>query len=525
MRQAGLVVGMLALATSAAAQEAGPAKPRFDFTGVSDEELWAAYEAAVARQDEDYCGFLVPLLSQIETRGGADRRVSIARSGAELECAIEQQRWDVAYRQVKYLERAHGKLPALYAASIARLAGALPDASTRLLEHIDAIEPDTAFKQESRELWALSRAFALAGRFAERLQLLRDLAQEARLGKMAEDDRRAILSALFAAEVEGGSVEAAAGLVANVRDPYTMRSALGDLRYAPLWPQLEAQAGDNLNLILNAAVDEALARYRSAPDDLQLFQELAHAYLHAGRFAEVIDLVEAKRPPPEKMAEIDENMAWALNVEAYSLDALGRADDAEAIFDQIAEIPFDAKEKGWLVNFAINRGSRLVALGRFEKGLAAAELAGRIAETSGSGYARMLVRRDRICALTALGRAAEAAPILQEVDANIDDTPHVAAEALLCAKDEGKVAALVIAELKDPAKAGEMIEALQGPEFDLFYTSSVLPRLSKRIRPRKDVDAAFRKVARDIPARFAPLFAKRRAELVAGGPGAQAPRR
>lgn len=515
MRQAGLALGMLALVTSAAAQEAAPAKPRFDFTGASDAELWAAYNAAVERQDDDYCGFFVPLLSQIETRGGADKRVSISRSGAELECAIQQRHWDVAYRQIKYLERASAKLPPLFAASIARLAGALPDASGRLLEHIDAIEPGASFKEESRELWALGRAFAVAGRSAERLQLLRKLAEERRLDKMAEDDRQGILSALFAAEVEEGNLDTARGLVGNVRSPYTMLSALGDRRYASLWPQLEAQAGDNLHLILNAAVAEALAKYEAAPGDRELLQKLAHAYLRAGRFSEVVELVEAKRPPPDKMAGIDQDMAWALNVEAYALDALGRPGDADAIFDQLAAIPFDARENGWLVNFVINRGSRLVDLGRFESGLAAAELAGKIAERSGSGYARMLVRRDRICALTALGRAAEAAPILQEVDAHIDESPRVAAEALLCAKEEGKVAALVIAELNDPAKAGDMVEALQGQEFDLFYTVSVLPNLKERMRARKDVDVAFRKVARDLPARFAPLFGKRRAELAA----------
>jgi tetratricopeptide (TPR) repeat protein len=520
MRRAGLAFGMLAFVASASAQEGAPAKPRFDFTGASDTELWAAYGAAIERQDDDYCGFFVPLLSQIETRGGADKQVSIARSGAELECAIQQRHWDVAYRQVKYLERAREKLPPLYTASIARLAGALPDAATRLLEHIDAIEPGTASKLESRELWELGRAFAVAGQSAERLKLLRDLTEEPRLGKMTDDDREGLLSALFAAEVEGGSVDKAAGLVGNVRNPYTMLSALGDRRYAPLWPRLEAQAGDNLHLLLNAAVAEAAAKYESAPGDSELLQKLAHAYLRAGQFSEVVDLVEAKRPPPGKIAEIDEDMAWALNVEAYALDALGRPDDAEALFDQLAAIPFDAKDKGWLVSFVINRGSRLVDLGRFEKGLAAAELAAGIAEKSGSGYARMLVRRDRICALAALGRAAEFAPILQEVDTNIDEAPRVAAEALLCAKEEDKVEALVIAELKDPAKAGEMVEALQGPEFDLFYTASVLPSLSERMRSRKDVDAAFRKVARAIPARFAPLFGKRRAELAASGAGA-----
>lgn len=513
MRQIALIVGMMAFAASAAAQ--GTAAPRFDFTGSSDEELWDAYRAAVERGDTDFCGFYVPLLLQIETRGGANKSVSISRSGAELECAVQQRNWDVAYRQVKYLEGAREKLPPLYTASIARLAGALSDASTRLIEHIDAMEPGTASEDESSEVWALARALSDAGQLIDRLQLLRNLATERRLSKMTEDDRPTILARLFAAEVETGDIAAATELVGKVRNPYVMRSALGDRRYASLWSQLESQAGDNLHRILSAEVAEALARFQVAPEDSKRIQVLAHAYLLNGQFGEVIELVEARRPPPEKMSDVDRDMAWALNVQAYAFDAMGRQGDAETTFDQLAAIPFNTEENGWLVNFVINRGSRLVRLGHFEKGLAAAELAGEIAEKSGSGYAKMLVRRDRICALTALGRGADAAKLLEEVDASVDDSPPVAAEALLCANDEDKAAELVIASLSDPEKAADMAEALQKPEFDLIYSTSVLPTLPDRIRSRKDVDIVFRKVARDLPVRFIPMSVKRRAELAA----------
>ena len=98
-------------------------------------------------------------------------------------------------------------------------------------------------------------------------------------------------------------------------------------------------------------------------------------------------------------------------------------------------------------------------------------------------------------------------------------TPWVqrTAVALLCAKAEDKAAAVVIAGLSDPDQRGQMVEALQKPEFELFYTPSVLPSLSDRIRPRKDVDAAFKTVARDIPEQFIPLFHQRRSQLAANG--------
>lgn len=514
-------LGILAIGAAAAfagaslARGAEPVKEKIDFTRLSNDELWAAYEAAAKRDESDYCGFYEPLLRQLETRGGFGKRVAIPHASAELQCAIEREQWDVAYRQLKYLERAKQKPPLLFGVALARMAGAFSDAATRLVTHIDGIDGGTAFKPESRELWSLNRALYLGGRQAERLQLLRDLAEAPRLAKMPEDDRRGILSALFGAEVESGNMAAAGEMVGNVSDPYSMLAALSDRRYAPLWPQLEAQAGENLGLILHADVKEALTAFEAKPDDTKTLQELAHAYLRAGQFENVVALVEAHRPPPDKASGIDEDMAWALNVEAYALDALGRHGDAEAIFDQLAAIPIDPKKNGWLVSFVINRGSRLVDLGQFEKGLAAAEFAGEVAAKNGSGYARMLVRRDRICALMALGRANETTMILQEVDANVDDAAGAAAEALLCAKAEDRAAALVIAGLNDPAKAQQMVEALQKPDFDLFYNNSVRPSLAAQIRPRKDVDAAFSKAARDIPVRFVPLFGKRRSELSA----------
>src|SRR3546814_15751674 len=81
-------------------------------------------------------------------------------------------------------------------------------------------------------------------------------------------------------------------------------------------------------------------------------------------------------------------MGWALNAKVYALDALGRHDAAGDIFDRIvaqADVP---STSAWMVNFAINRGERLVDLGQYERGLEAAELAGRIAEEGGNGYAR-----------------------------------------------------------------------------------------------------------------------------------------
>src|SRR3546814_12003008 len=82
-------------------------------------------------------------------------------------------------------------------------------------------------------------------------------------------------------------------------------------------------------------------------------------------------------------------ICWALNAKVYALDALGRHDEAADIFDRIVEQPYDPAQSGWMVNFAINRGSRFVDLGQYEKGLEAADYAGRIADRSEIGRAHV----------------------------------------------------------------------------------------------------------------------------------------
>src|SRR5690606_19428635 len=121
---------------------------------------------------------------------------------------------------------------------------------------------------------------------------------------------------------------------------------------------------------------------------------------------------------------------WALNIEAYALDALGRREEADAVFDQLATLPAD--EHYWVVNFVINRASRLVGQGRWEEGLAATELSRSVAAEYGSTYARMLVARDRACALQRLGRAEESVREAEYLVEQFAESPPVAATGLLC---------------------------------------------------------------------------------------------
>ena len=88
-----------------------------------------------------------------------------------------------------------------------------------------------------------------------------------------------------------------------------------------------------------------------------------------------------------------------------------------------------------------------------------------------------------------------------------------AATALLCAGDIDRAAQLVIEALSDPVYAETMVDDLQKPEFQLFYTQSVLPTMREELLMRADVRSAYDKVGRDIPDAYIPLAGRRRVEL------------
>lgn len=507
-----LLTGLLALPVAAMTAEGETPHQRPDFTRMTDAELSKAYTSAAERRESDWCGFMLPLYSQMENRGSFNPNIKYFRALTEMQCALTEQRWTDAYQKLKYVQSQGGiDLGELAFVDIAGLAGDRAAASAHLLAFLETPEAGGQEEVLARSTGQLLRSYRTAKDFDGALTLMRALQDPQRIGKFNEDVQISFRSDLFAAEVEAGNFERAREQVEGVGSADSVVAALGDRRFEPLWPQLEAKAGPHLHKLLDAELARAIARQKAEPDNLRAFQELATSYLRNARFEDVIALVDTRQP--DDFAGLSEDMGWALNAKVYALDALGRHDEAADIFDRIVEQPYDPAQSGWMVNFAINRGSRFVDLGQYEKGLEAADYAGRIADRSGSDYARMLVRYDKICALTALGRAEEAKAVMAEVEDHLDESVTVAASALLCGGAEERAAEIVRRELGDQYGAMSMATALQRPEFDFYYIHSVRPSLAQRIRPRPDVAPIFEKVARDIPLEFATPFGMRREEL------------
>ncbi len=509
---AALALGPISLliVDSASAQAAGA--PKVNYTAFSDEQLAAELAANLEADSTDWCGEMEPLTRQMKTRGTFDRRVDVLALYSDMVCAADEDRWDDARnRMTLYEQKWRQEVPFPLSVVILQKAGDVDQAEVRFLTFIDAAAPGEITREQSNFVWEFSRARAKAKQPERRIALFRQFAQPTRVKKFDMLTAEGIESALFKWEVEAGNIDAARALLPKLKSPDTVMETLGDRRFAELWPEIETLAGQNMAKVINALVDQRQTWLNADRNNEEALKALAEAYLYAGRFDDVLQLVSSREPAPDAYDALTEDMTWALSAKIRALDALGRFEEASAIYDRIAALD-PGQDRGWIVNFVINRAIRLVSLGQSERGLAAAERAGEIAAEYGNDYARMLVRRSRICALAGMGKLAEAQALLADATEHSADSPSSAVQAMLCAGADDEAAKTVRKMLDDPVQVGEIIERLQSPDFTLYAVDSVLPNMATKLRRRADVAPVFLKVARDIPLDFVPLFTLRRTE-------------
>jgi tetratricopeptide (TPR) repeat protein len=346
------------------------------------------------------------------------------------------------------------------------------------------------------------------GRFGladERTRLFRAFARSPRFQSLSP--RLRSLAAVWVIRSDAALLNEAdaVALLGEIRDPQAFIGFLALRDYAAIWLKAEARVGASMGRLLQDRIAYARSRLKWGSPDDQVRWALAEAYYHAGQFDQVVRVAGEIDHRARRAGKLNREQAWTLNLEAYALDALGRRDEGDAVFDLLAGIPLRAGA-AWLSSFRINRVLRLVGYGEWQRGIEAAAatdelVAGGMVTVTG----QVFVAAARACALANLGRTTEAASLLPLLDANRMFEPQSVVRAHLCAGQEDRAAAIVIESLGDPRQREAMATALQGPGFELFYPPApALPGIRQALRHRPDVARVFDQVARDVPAAFAP---------------------
>lgn len=506
--------GVLVFCVVLGATVAVPASAKSDLASLSDDKLLSRYSSATQDDNADHCKLVPSMLNEMAKRPRLSSRVGGARLYSKYICAWTEGRYKDAYQLSSQLEAASGvSLGDDIGFILAVSAEEYPAAASRVIKMAGAPDGSAFGRMEIDYFWELSRQLVRNKHDEMRLKMFRAVADSPHWERLAPEARSGVAQVTIALDARNGSYSRAKTLGNDLRGPYPFFELLAHRQTEPIWPLLEELAGANMQRIAEADVAAKAEIYNRDKSNRKAFQHYAHALHFAGKFEEAIALVQTLDHSPKALLKATEDDLWAMNIEAYALDSLGRKAEAEVIFDKMAALPYDAGSRDWLVNFVINRASRLVGLGKWEKGLEATMFAHEITEKSGTPYAKMLVRKARICALLNLGRTAEAAPLLVEAYERREDTFVTAAEAHLCAGQDDKAAAIVLEALKDPNHVYNMVEELQGEDFEIFYVREILPSLRDRVKQRPEIDAAFNAVARDLPDRMIPGASLRRREI------------
>ncbi|MFY8049793.1 MAG: hypothetical protein ACOVNS_13395 [Erythrobacter sp.] len=482
-----------------------------DLAPLSAEEVLALFRKNSGTWLREPCTIGVPLTTAMEEKIGKTVPVRRARLLAGALCADKEKRFAEGAQMVREMDQLAPGEPAVGLGLY--FARRLDDADGALAI-LRALDGKTFGELEKDEYWAASRMIALQGRGKDHDALALGWVADGKLAFIDGDLHEGIaIRGLRAAAREGRS-GMAEQLLVSITSPVSYISLLTSREYEPLWPQIETRAGPNLTLVGDEHVRTTRLRFTNAPNDRDRFSDAAHALHYNGQFQDAIALAQRWRERAERGVEIEEGDAWALNIEAYAYDSLGQPKQADKVFEDLAKL--DPKEHPWVVNFVINRASRLTGQGRWKQGLAATELARAVAENYGSTYAKLIIASDRACALQRLGRAKEAAVELAYLRENWKEGVRLSARGLLCHGLKDEAAQLLIAALRDESLRDFAINAFETDELDLFYTATILPQSPDLLVDYPELAAELAKHVRPMPDAFIPQAALKRVALKEG---------
>jgi hypothetical protein len=307
------------------------------------------------------------------------------------------------------------------------------------------------------------------------------------------------------------AVDDAQGLLDRIHRPPTLWEMAIERRYAALWPQIEKKIGPAGGGVIDGYARTSLDAYASAPQDEHATLDAAMAFAYLGHFDDVATTAAATRVVPG-MSETQVDIVLA---DAEAQAAAGHRDAALVRLRPFAtaDLATTPEAAGALIGLA----EQLEDAGRYDEelGVADAGLGAKVGYFSSYGLAWL--KRNRVCALTGLGRTADARLAGDALKASASDNQAAAVEGLLCAGRDGEAATIAIAALATSEGADRLADQFQPEGALLPHAPSHLRTLWGKLLTRPDVKAAFERSARILPKAYWPLATPRALPAPADG--------
>lgn len=499
-----LAIVSLAFSSSAWAAQGEPNSIP-DFDGMEYGELIREFQKERGRWARESCEFGVPILTAMSRKNPSSDPVKNLRLLAQIYCADERDDYAEAAQVLATLEN---DFPDQDHNDLGFYLAARTDDAEDALSRLKALDFDQVKDLSEDRLWSVSRMLTRVGRSTDLNDVALDWSQNGKFGALSRNQQSGMAYRALDAAVRKKRIEAVDGLLIYITSPRSYVTLLTDRKYEPIWPKIEARAGPNMSLIGQENVMLKLARLENNELDRDRFSDAAHALHFNGQFEDAIELADQWQRREERGSAIEEGDAWALNIQAYAYDSLGQPEKADAIFDRLAKL--DPEKNSWVVNFVINRASRIVGQGRWSEGLEAAELARSV---PGSTYAELIVARDFTCALKKLGRIDESEKELPFLRENAEDGVALSVQGLMCHDLNAEAAQLLIDALANPITRDRAIAAFEVDELDLFYTQSILPNARDLLEDFPELAEQLAKYVRPMPEEYIPTASVKRVTL------------
>ncbi len=499
-----------AAAQDAAAQDAGEDGQAETREAIPDFSQMDANEVIAALRDErrwaaEPCEFGVPLVARMEELRPAASFIQRLSLRTQAFCADEEERYGDGAQLMRQVNALDPENPEVW--TTLYFANRVEDAEIAL-ELFANLQGEALEKLDKAIFWPAVRMITQQERGDDFEAQALAWFEGNQIAFIDGDLHAGLARRALSSAVKQDRPEIVNQLLGYITDPSSYTDLLTFREFEAFWPQIEERAGPNLAAVGADNIAKTRNRLTNAPRDRDRFSAAAYALQFHGDFEAAITLAQSWREREERGLALEEGDAWALNIQAYAYDSLGRPDRADAVFDELAAI--DPEENYWVVNFVINRASRLVGQGRWAEGLEAAQLARSV---PGSPYAEMIVAKDHACALRQLGRADEAVSELDFLRENSEQSVHLTAVGLLCLGLREEAAQLLLVALRDEVTRDSAIAALEAAELDLFYTQSMLPKPRDLMAEYPELAAEFAVHARDLPERLIPRAAGLRVRL------------
>jgi hypothetical protein len=492
-----LIVAALAAALAVPAQAALPRAPLTPARSKIGEDAVIARAATLAQAGD--CRAVLALLDPMTANGagaGSPTRFSAqllrlpclaaAGRGGELPAVLAELKQVSPTNPMVQGYEIFADVDAGHYAQAADNLGAIADSRSKAL----ALMPG--------DLWrTLAQQLTLSGDIARRNRVALSLA----LADWDPSDQPQ-LSESIAADGVGTLLDSHADddarqMLDRIHRPALLWEMATEHRYATLWPDIERRLGPAGGRAIDRYARAALDAYAVAPQDPQAEVDAAQAFLALGHFEDVSSIAGATVIAPH-MTDKQVDLVLA---DAEALAAAGERDKALDRLRPFARADFKANPQA--ASALIPLAEMLDQTGRYDEELAIA-IQGSAATAYLSPFGLAWLQRNQVCALTGLGRIADARTAGDALKAASKDNPAAAIEGLLCAGRDGEAAAIAIATLATAEGADALADQFQPDGALLPHSPSRLRALWARLLTRADVKAAFDRAARIMPRAYWP---------------------